>query len=204
MERKPLTWTNFSGVLGLLLLFSVLGGALTVKLAWFIATVATIPIVALSMYVMWLKYGDNRVRVNELYSFVMLLMMTIYCYIPLFSIIWNSWVGAVTLLLYVLLFAIFYRYREPFCRMLNNRDANGKKKDSPFMTWWLAGVGLLGIASFIFILATVPFPPHEAEINLVIIFMYSISFVFFTISPLNLVHPEQLIEWKILHRKDYK
>lgn len=204
MERTPLKLTNFSDALGLLLMISVLGGALTVKWAWFITTIATLPIVALIMYLIWLKYGEKCLRVNQFYAFIIMLMMAIYWYIPLFSIIWNSWVGVVTLLFHALLFGFFYRYREPFRRMSENRDINGKKKDYPFMTWWLAGMGLLGISSFIFIFATVSLPPHEPEIIFTIVFGYSISFMFLTASPMSLVHPERLIEWKILHRKEYK
>lgn len=202
MERKPLKWTKFSDVFGLLLMFSLLFGALTAKMAWFIATVATVPIVVLVMYMIWLKYGDNRLQVNELYSFIATLMTAIYFYIPLFSVIWNTWVGIITILLYVLLFCIFYHYREPLCRMSHGRDPKGKKKEYPFITWWLYGLGILGISSFIFILATVTFPPHEAEIILAMIFSYSCSFMFLTASPLNLVPLERLVEWKLISRRE--
>ena len=204
MERIPLKLTIFSDTLQVLLMFSVLLGALTVKWAWFIATVATLPIIALIMYLIWLKYGEKCFRVNQFYAFIMVLMMSIYCCIPLFSIIWNTWVGVVTSLLHALLFVIFYRYREPFRRMSQNRDVNGKKKDYPFMTWWFAGLGIIGISSFVFIFATVSFPPHEPEIIFTTVFGYSISFMFLTASPMSLIHPEQLIKWKLLHRKEYK
>ena len=204
MERTPLKFTNFSDAFGLLVMFAVLWGALTGKLAWFIATVATLPIVALIMYLIWLKYGEKCLRVNQCYAFIVFLMMTIYCCIPLFSIIWNTWVGVVTFLLHALLFTVFYLYREPFRRMSENRDVNGKKKDYPFMTWWLAAMGILGVASFVFTFANVSFPPHEPEIILVTAFSYSFSFMPLTASPMCLIHPERLIEWKILHRKDYK
>jgi hypothetical protein len=120
MNRKSIKETNILNVVCLAVMFSLLFGALTEDLMWFLGTIATVPVICILLYAAWWKYGHNKIRLNSINCFIMMVMFTLYCYIPLLSLAWGTWWVWGSLAMYFLIFTVSYIIREMMLRKVNN------------------------------------------------------------------------------------
>ncbi|MHA0856854.1 hypothetical protein [Paenibacillus sp. CMAA1364] len=119
MDRKPIGKTNIPNVVGLAVVFSILFGAATENLTWFLASVSSVLVICLLLYAIWLKFGDNGIRVNSINVFIMLVMLTMYTYIPFLYLTWDTPLGWQSMALYILVFIMSFVVRENMVMKIN-------------------------------------------------------------------------------------
>lgn len=104
--RKSITQTNMKATAIICIVFALLMSAITEDLKILIVTVLTIPIVVLLLFILWLKFGYNGIQLNSINVFVMLTLLSVYSSIPLFSVIWGTWLSWLTILIHLMTYVI--------------------------------------------------------------------------------------------------
>ncbi|WP_203363585.1 hypothetical protein [Bacillus sp. REN10] len=199
MERTKIGETNVPNVIILAVVFSALCGAFTEDLTWFLFSIGTVPVLMLILYIIWLKYGHDGVYVRTINVFIMLMMLTFYCYIPMLYLTFGTWVMWLTLAVYIVVFCICYFFQEPMLLKVNHIDKKGQYKRSSFLLIYvvlLGGVGVIGV----WIANGVLLP--TTDLVAIASLFYVFSYFFFILSPLFLISPKRALELKIIS-KDY-
>jgi hypothetical protein len=199
MNRKRIFATNIPNVMVLAIMFSILFGALTEDLMWFLGTVGSLPIISILLYVVWWKYGHNGIRLNSINCFIMMLMFTFYTYVPLLSLAWGTWLAWGSFAMYILIFIVSYITRENIMRKVNQIDENGGYKKSSFIIVYGLIMLVFGIFGFLMV-RTVSGLDGQIEIS---IFFYLFSYLFVILSPLFLITPEKALNMKAISQEYY-
>ncbi|WP_338753152.1 hypothetical protein [Bacillus sp. FJAT-52991] len=199
MKRKKVRQTNIPKVTILAVIFSFLFGALTEDLTWFLFSIGLVPVFLLILYIVWLKYGHDGVHVRTINVFIMLIMMTFYCYIPMLHLTFRTWSMWLTLALYIIIFAICYFNRRSMVLKVNNLDANGRYKRSKLLLIYSVMLGVIGMIA-IWIANEVLVPTNSVVIAAL---FYVGSYFFLILSPIFLLSPKKALEMKVISEDYY-
>lgn len=198
--RKPISETNMKAVIVLSIIFALLFGALTEDLIILIACAASIPLVILLVFFLWFKFGHNGIQLNSINVFVMLTMFAVYSSIPLFSVIWGTWLSWLIIIIHFTTYLIGYINRERFALILNSKNRKGEDVYSKFLVSYALGVFFIGIASIIILNFSILI---DADYLLFYGFIYLLAYYTSAISPAFLINPQRALELGVVTQEHY-
>ncbi|RDW16700.1 hypothetical protein [Oceanobacillus chungangensis] len=199
-NRKRISETNIFNVIIVCIMIAPIMGALTENLKLFIATMCTIPVVVLLLFILWLKYGYSGIHLNSINVFVMLIMIFFYSAIPLFSIVWGTWVGWLIILVHIITFMIGFINREKIACNINGIDEDGNRAPPKFLLYYYIGMLVLGIGGIITMRVTIA---TEGSLVIFFGFLHLIIYYIFAISPIFLIDPKRALEMGIVSQSHY-
>ncbi|AXI10964.1 hypothetical protein CV093_20950 [Oceanobacillus sp. 143] len=199
-NRKPILETNIINVIIVCVMIAPIMGGLTENLKLFIATMCTIPVVVLLLFILWLKYGYSGIHLNSINMFVMLAMILVYSAIPLFNSIWGTWIGWLTIFVHIITFLIGFINREKLIRNISGIDENGNKALPKFLLYYSIGLFVLGIIGFVSLQVAIGTLGSNV---IVFAFLHLIAYYLFAISPVFLNNPERALEMGAISQSHY-
>ena len=130
----------------------------------------------------------------------MLLMMSFYSSIPLFSIIWGHWMAWLTIFIHLITFFVGFIKREMLALRLNGKNDEGKKEPSRFLLFYILCIFVVGTLGFIILQISLATDANGLSF---FAFLHFFSYSFFAISPAFLVRPERALELGIISQNYY-
>ncbi|RDW15848.1 hypothetical protein CWR48_19180 [Oceanobacillus arenosus] len=199
-NRKPIKQTNIINVIIVCIIIAPIMGGITENLKIFIVTMFTIPAVLLLLFILWLKYGHSGIHLNSINVFVMLTMILIYSAIPLFNIVWGTWIGWLTIIVHIITFLIGFINREKLIRNIAGIDENGNKAHRAFLFYYSFGIFVLGVFGYISMQVAI----ETSGGNVIVFgFMHLIGYYIFAISPVSLINPKRALEMGAISQRHY-
>ena len=199
MERKPIGETNIWNIVILAAVFAFLSGALTEKLIWFIGTLMTTPLVIVLLFAMWYKYGHDGVKLNSMNCFIMIIMFTLYMYIPLLSVTWGTWFSWFTFAIYCFVYLISFILREKLLLKFSELNEATRGFLTAILIFYLIILGL-GIISWLLIIKTMD---NGDTVGGFFFISMLTTFMSLPLSPMFLLEPKRVLELGVITQDYY-
>jgi hypothetical protein len=200
-KRKPIFQTNLVNVVVLAIIFAPLFGAITENLKVFIGSVLTIPVLVILLLCIWLRFGHSGILVNSINVFIMIAMMAFYCSVPLFYLVWGSWLIWLLLGIYLVTFLVGYINKEKLIMKLSvTEGSDGVPRPAKFLLCYSLGAFVIGVIGVIIVNTAIYTGGQKIY---VFGFFYLLSYYLFAVSPAFLVKPTRALEMGAITEDHY-